>query len=279
MARSTGIHGPLLRKITTTGLVPLLLVGGLPPPAAAQGCQGWNTEKFYESATVDQVKACLSAGEDPNEQDRQGLTPLHRAARDTADPAVIEALLDAAADPRTYTTSSKLPWQFARKNEKIKGSAAYQRLRVATVRKADWSRVQAVEHHRETMVLLYQDAAPRESRKTKGRFESATANSITLRLEDGQTRTFPKQDVRKVRTWRPIKNRTTGWVVLVTVALIAEFFMNIDVPPSVLKRLGGHALLTLPIGGGFLHGSRMGLIYDVPPKHRILPQGDQQSGE
>ena len=259
-------------------LAALLLVTGLPQLASAQSCQGWNTAKFFEIATVEKVKACLSAGEDPNEQDPKGLTALHRAARDTSDPAVIEALLEAGANPRAYSIAGRLPWDFARRNSEIKGSDAYQRLRMSSAKKADWSRVQAVPHNRETVVLLYQDTALRESRRIKGRFESATANSITLRLEDGQTRTFPKQAVRKVRTWRPVKNRKPGWVALVITAVIAEFFMNIDVPPSVLQRLGGHALITLPIAGGFFYGSRMGPIYDVPRKHRMLLQGDQQSG-
>ena len=278
MTRITGNHGPLLRKITAAGLVPLLLVAGLPPPAAAQSCPGWNTEQFFATATLDQVKACLSTGEDPNEADTQGLTALHRAARDTSDPAVLATLLDAGANTRAYSIAGRLPWDFSRKNKQVKGSAVYQRLRVESAKKADWARVQAVPHHRETMVLLYQDAAPRDSRKTKGRFESATANSITLRLKDGQTRTFPKQAVRKVKTWRPVKERKTGWVAMVIVALIAELLMNFDAPPSVLERLAGHAMITLPIGGGSLYGSRMGLIYDVSRKHRMLPQGDQQSG-
>ena len=273
-------HDRLLKKATAAGLACMLLVAGLPLPVAAaeESCTGWNTAKFFETAAVDQVRACLSAGRDPNEQDPKGLTALHRAARDTSDPAVIEAFLDAGADPRAYSIAGRLPWDFARRNSEIKGSDAYQRLRMVSAKKADWSRVQAVAHHRETMVLLYQDATPRESRRTKGRFESATANSITLRLKDGQTRTFPKHAVRKVRTWRPVKNRKPGWVALVITAVIAEFFMNIDVPPSVLKRLGGHALITLPIAGGFFYGSRMGTIYDVPRKHRMLLQGDQQSG-
>ena len=272
-------HGSLLKKITAAGLACVLFAAGLPLTAAAEeSCKDWHTAKFFETAAVEQVRDCLNAGRDPNEQDPKGLTALHRAARDTYDPAVIEALLDAGANPRLYSIAGRLPWDFARRNKQIRGSEAYQRLRVESAKKADWSRVQAVAHHRETMVLLYQDATPRESRRTKGRFESATANSITLRLEDGLTRTFPKQDVRKVRTWRPIKNRKPGWAALVITAVIAEFFMNIDVPPSVLKRLGGHALITLPIAGGFFYGSRMGPIYDVPRKHRMLPQGDQQSG-
>ena len=144
----------------------------------------------------------------------QGLTALHRAARETADPAVIEALLEAGANPRTYSIAGRLPWHFAQRNDKIKGSAAYQRLRIVSAKKpkkADWSRVQAVPHHRKTVVWLYQGEAPQENRKIKGRFDSATADSITLVLEDGQTRTFQKSAVRKVLTRRPFRKRGAGW--------------------------------------------------------------------
>ena len=155
-------HGQLLTKITAAGLMPLLLLAGVPPTAAAGSCKDWKTAKFFETATVDEVRACLSAGRDPNEVDRQGLTALHRAARETSDPAVIEALLDAGANPRLSSRAGRLPRYYARKNDKIKGSAAYQRLRIASAKKpkkADWSRVRAVPHHRKTKVLLYQDEA------------------------------------------------------------------------------------------------------------------------
>ena len=203
--------------ITASGLVCLLLVAGAPAPAAEESCQGWKTAKFFESATLQQVRACLSAGRGPNEVDRQGLTALHRAARETSDPAVIEALLDAGANPRASSRAGRLPRYYARTNDKIKGSDPYQRLMIVTVRKskkADWSRVQAVPHHRKTVVRLYEDAAPRENRRIKGRFHSATADSITLVLENGQTRTVDKQAVRKVLIPRPFKKRWPGWVAL-----------------------------------------------------------------
>ena len=169
-------YSRLCRKITASGLAALLLVVGLPTPAAAQSCQGWNTAKFFETATVEQVRACLSAGEDPNEPDPQGLTALHRAARDTSDPAVIGVLLDAGTNPRVYSIAGRLPWDFAQKNKQIKGSDAHRRLMIMLAKKADWARVQAVPHNRKTVVWLFQDAAPRESRRDQG----------PLRLGDGR---------------------------------------------------------------------------------------------
>ena len=202
MTNLTGNHVRLFKKITASGLVCLLLLAGLPAAtAAAENCKGWKTAKFFKSATVEQVRACLSAGEDPNEPDTKGLTALHRAARETRDPAVIEALLDAGANPRSISIAGRRPWDYARTNGKIKGSAAYQRLWIAgakAAKKASWSRVQAVPRDTKTEVRLYQDAAPRGNRKIKGRFESSTADSITLVLKDGQTRTVQKQAVRKV---------------------------------------------------------------------------------
>ena len=148
-------HGSLLKKATAAGLACLLLVAGLPLPAAAaeKSCKDWNTAKFFETATVDEVRACLNAGRDTSEVDRKGLTALHRAARDTSDPAVIEALLDAGANARASSRAGRLPRYYARKNKKIQGSDAWQRLMVVSAKepkKADWSQVQAVPHHRKT---------------------------------------------------------------------------------------------------------------------------------
>ena len=240
--------------------------------------------KFFETATADEVRACLSAGRGPNERDRQRLTALHRAARDTSDPAVIEALLDAGANPRVSSRAGRTPWYYARTNGKIKGTDAYERLRMAiaseakkVAKKADWSRVQAVPSHRKTVVRLYEDAAPPENQRIKGRFVSATADSITLVLKDGQTRIFQKSAVRKVLISRPFKKRWPGWVAMgvsiasleIAIALFAES------SPPVLLRLGSHAFYTLPTAAAFFYGSRMKGIYNVQSKHRMLPQVDE----
>ncbi len=281
-------QGCVLNKITASGLATLLLVAGLPPPATAQSCQGWNTAKFFATATVDQVRACLSAGEDPNKSDTQGRTVLHWAARKTSDPAVIEALLDAGANPRAYSRAGRLPWQFARKNDKINDSDAFQRLRIVSVparirsgsaKKADWARVQAVPHNTKTQVRLYQDAVPR---RFKGRFDSATDDSITLVLDNGQTRTFPKQDVRKVLIPRPFVKRNPGWITLgIVFALLQIWMSTIDRVDNVsgATMAQGHAMITLPIAGAAFLASKMGAIYDMPPRYRTLTPIDQQPGD
>ena len=40
-------HGCLLNKITASGLAALLMVAGLPPPAAAQSCQGLEYSEVF----------------------------------------------------------------------------------------------------------------------------------------------------------------------------------------------------------------------------------------
>ena len=278
-------HGSLLKKATAAGLACLLFVAGLPLPVAAEeSCKRWRTAKFFESATVEQVKACLSAGRGPNEQDPKGLTALHRAARDTSDPAVIEALLDAGANPRSSSIAGRLPRYYARKNKKIQGSDAWQRLMIVSVKapkKADWSQVQAVPHHRKTKIRLYEDVALQGNRKIKGRFRSATADSITLVLENGQVRTFPKLAVRKVLTRRPIRKRWPGWVAMAvcSAALEISILLFAESTPPVPLRLGSHAFHALPTGAVFLYISRLKGIYNVPIQYRMQPEGDKQSGD
>ena len=75
--------------------------------------------------------------------------------------------------------------------------------------KLDWSKVQALTPGTGIKVGLYKDQAPRGSRKIQGRFHSATDDSITLTLKDGQTLTLQRSAVRKVHT-----RRGDGWFPL-----------------------------------------------------------------
>ena len=145
----------------------------------------------------------------------------------------------------------------------------------------DWSRVQAGPPQAKTEVQLYKDEAPQGSRKIKGRLHSATTDSLTLRLKDGQTRTFQKSDVCKVLTHRPFSKRWPGWVALGVTFGVLQTLLSMSAGVdnvSASTMAGAHATITLPITAAFLYGSRMGGIYEVPPKHRIRPAGGPQSG-
>ena len=132
----------------------------------------------------------------------------------------------------------------------------------------DWSKVQVVASPTRIRVQLYRDEAPPQSRQVRGRFHSATPDSVTLTLPDGTRRTLQKGAVRKVLTRRPLSKRLPGWAVMGITAAILEFFLTIDGQPRPHVRARSHAMITLPIGAAFLYGSRMGGIYSVPAKHR-----------
>ena len=80
----------------------ILSVAVLATPAlaaqAAPNCEEWNTRKFFQTATVEDVTACLAAGADTTAGDKYKWTPLHWAAMYNENPMVIEALLAAGAD-------------------------------------------------------------------------------------------------------------------------------------------------------------------------------------
>ena len=137
--------------------------------------------------------------------------------------------------------------------------------------KLNWSRVQAVEPGTRTMVVLYNDQAPRGSRRNKGRFRSVTGDSLTLTLKDGQRRTFPKWDVRKVFTRRPILKRKPGWIAFGITALLGS-------RAAEGSRWWSGLGLALPVSAVFFASYRMGVIYHVPRKYRMQPPADKPSG-
>ena len=62
----------------------------------------------------------------------------------------------------------------------------------------DWPQVQAVKPGTPITVLLHKDQGLRGKRKVRGRFHSATDDSLTLTMEYGTTRTLPMSAVRGV---------------------------------------------------------------------------------
>ena len=89
-----------MRTMIRSVLVSVLL--GFLTVVAAQrtpSCEEeWNTKEYFQTATVEDVTACLDAGADLEAPAWLGLPPLALAAKDNNNPAVIKALLAAGAD-------------------------------------------------------------------------------------------------------------------------------------------------------------------------------------
>ena len=70
----------------------------------------------------------LEAGANINERNERGNTPLHWAAMNNPNPAIIIALLEAGANPNTPNKSGETPWDDIQDNEDLKDTEAYWRL-------------------------------------------------------------------------------------------------------------------------------------------------------
>ena len=141
-----------------------------------------------------------------------------------------------------------------------------------------WPKVQGVKPGTKTEVQLYKDKATQGRQKIKGRFLSATDDSVTLELTerihtDLRTRTLQKSDIRKMLTHRPTLKRWPGWAAMLFTAgwgALVPFPYSGD--STRAERFLGTLILSVPISIPFFIGSRMGRIYEVPPEHRGLPQ-------
>ena len=79
-------------------------------PGIAASCENWSTVEFFETATVEEVTACLRAGADPNVRvNGFGDTPLHRLAAKSSNPGLFQGLLKAGADPNTQNEYGSTP--------------------------------------------------------------------------------------------------------------------------------------------------------------------------
>ncbi len=135
-----------------------------------------------------------------------------------------------------------------------------------------WPKVQGVKPGTKTEVQLYKDKAPQGRQKIKGRFLSATDDSVTLELTerihtDLRTRTLQKSDVRKVLTHRPFLKRWPGWATILVSSGVGAL-VPISNDKTRAEGFLTNFILSIPLSIPFFIGSRMGRIYEVPPQHR-----------
>ena len=103
-------------------------VSATPALATGVSCEDWNTKTFFQRAGVADVSRCLKAGARMNARNKDGATPLHRAARLSETPAVVTVLLDAGADPAARDKAGKTPWDWIKADSPLKGTDVYWRL-------------------------------------------------------------------------------------------------------------------------------------------------------
>ena len=135
LAGTGSTPAPMWTPATTPSASPLRMASGslavnalaaddLAAQLPGPGCDEWNTEVFFEAATVENVTACLEAGANVAARDEDKITPLHWAS----DPAVVEALLAGGADPMAQDQDGQTPLDLAGENDALRSSDIYWRM-------------------------------------------------------------------------------------------------------------------------------------------------------
>ena len=78
-------------------------------------CKGWETEDYFKMATLEKVSACLDTGVELEAHGGDNVTPLHRAAAQTAYPGVVESLIRAGSHPIARDGNGRTPLHQAAK--------------------------------------------------------------------------------------------------------------------------------------------------------------------
>ena len=91
---------------------------------AGAECGNLCDDDWWKTATEVDVQAELDGGADVMARNEDGWTPLHWAAR-FGTSASVQALLAAGADAKVKNKEGKNPWDFAQKNDQLKGTKGY----------------------------------------------------------------------------------------------------------------------------------------------------------
>ena len=142
--------------------------------------------------------------------------------------------------------------------------------------KTEWSAVRGIEAGKKIRIKLYNDEAPDGPRRFNGSFSAASADSVTIVLSDGVTRTFEKRAVRRMSVKRPFFNRPAAWVVTGMAAGLAQLLIY-GLPDLAL--LGGDtvsraeasarslAFIVVPAWAVATLALPWKTVYNVPAKH------------
>jgi ankyrin repeat protein len=90
------------------------------------------THAAYSNPNPEVITTLLKAGADVNAQGSRGWTPLMLAAYSNPNPEVITTLLEAGAKANIKNSEGRIAFDYAQKNEKLKGSVAYMELEKAS---------------------------------------------------------------------------------------------------------------------------------------------------
>lgn len=129
----------------------------------------------------------------------------------------------------------------------------------------DWNSVQELPTGARTHVRQFKSRAQSgASRKIKGRLVSTTPESITLLTEAGETRTIQRDSIETIRFRRPFIKRPAGWVVGVSVAIIACAITacDPDITRSFVPLVVGAYAVPAALAGFFLMPPK--LVYLAP---------------